>query len=217
MGSTTTLPGKSVVNRPAVQPGSGAPTKRAGAIAQATGSQSAPKPAGYGLPCATCMTYYSADLTVCPVCNGSDRVAAPAAQSRMPVSPIEQIPDPTLLEQERERFFQEFNAQLPFQTADWESAGRRCIRDENHNGEFASAAVCEDCYEQLQQRADVLEAALHMDLREAAQIVYDAVWADPSDPTLTYKNAAHALLNELRKRSGLFTRFTLFSQQTMAD
>jgi hypothetical protein len=37
---------------------------------------------------------------------------------------------------------------------------------------------------------DVCEAALHIDLKEAAQIVYDAVWADPSDPSKTYINAA---------------------------
>jgi hypothetical protein len=50
---------------------------------------------------------------------------------------------------------------------------------------------------------DVLEAALHMDLKEAAQVIYDAVWADTSDSTRTYQNAARALLGELRKRAGL--------------
>ena len=48
-----------------------------------------------------------------------------------------------------------------------------------------------------------MEAALHIDLKEAAQIVYEAVWSDPSDPTKTYQNAAQALLTELRKRSGI--------------
>ena len=38
-----------------------------------------------------------------------------------------------------------------------------------------------------------------------AQIIYEAVWADPSDPTKTYTNAASALLSELRKRSGVST------------
>jgi hypothetical protein len=33
--------------------------------------------------------------------------------------------------------------------------------------------------------------------------VYDAVWADPSDPGKTYQNAASALLTELRKRAGI--------------
>jgi len=44
---------------------------------------------------------------------------------------------------------------------------------------------------------------MHIDLNEAAQIIYDAVWADPSDPTKTYANAAQALLCELRRRSGI--------------
>ena len=52
---------------------------------------------------------------------------------------------------------------------------------------------------------DVLEAALRIELKEAAQIVYDAVWADPSDPGQTYQNAASALMNELRKRAGITT------------
>ena len=52
-----------------------------------------------------------------------------------------------------------------------------------------------------------MEAALHIDLKEAAQIVYDAVWSDPSDPSKTYQNAAQALLSELRQRSGI-TRLT---------
>jgi hypothetical protein len=48
-----------------------------------------------------------------------------------------------------------------------------------------------------------MEAALHMDLKDASQIVYDAVWSDPSDPNKTYQNAAQALLMELRKRAGV--------------
>ena len=48
-----------------------------------------------------------------------------------------------------------------------------------------------------------MEAAMHIDVREAAQIIYDAVWADPSDPAKTYQNAASALLTEIRKRAGM--------------
>jgi hypothetical protein len=48
-----------------------------------------------------------------------------------------------------------------------------------------------------------MEAALHMDIKEAAQLVYDAVWADTSDTTKTYQNAAHALLLEVRRRAGV--------------
>ena len=59
------------------------------------------------------------------------------------------------------------------------------------------------CFDKLQERIDVVEAALHIDVKEAAQIVYDAVWADTSDTTKTYQNAAHALLAELRRRAGV--------------
>jgi hypothetical protein len=55
----------------------------------------------------------------------------------------------------------------------------------------------------LQQRIDHMEAALLIDPKDAATIVYDAVWSDPSDPTQTYANAAQALLNELRIRAGV--------------
>jgi hypothetical protein len=48
-----------------------------------------------------------------------------------------------------------------------------------------------------------MEAALHMDIKEAAKIVYEAVWADTSDPNKTYLNAANALLAELRRRGGI--------------
>ena len=33
------------------------------------------KPAGYGLPCAKCKTYYLANLNACPVCKSSERVS----------------------------------------------------------------------------------------------------------------------------------------------
>ncbi len=48
-----------------------------------------------------------------------------------------------------------------------------------------------------------MEAALHMDAKDAAKIVYEAVWADTSDPNATYLNAAKALLSELHKRAGI--------------
>jgi hypothetical protein len=42
-----------------------------------------------------------------------------------------------------------------------------------------------------------------MDAKEGAKIVYEAVWADTSDPNTTYLNAATALLSELRNRAGI--------------
>ena len=81
--------------------------------------------------------------------------------------------------------------------------GRICTFGEHHPGDSSNAEICTGCYERIQERLDVCEAALHLDLKEAAQIIYDAVWADPSDPTKTYQNAASALLTELRKRAGI--------------
>jgi hypothetical protein len=80
-----------------------------------------------------------------------------------------------------------------------------CTLAERHAQGAEAASICKPCYDRLQERVDVFEAALHMDLKEAAQIIYDAVWADPSDPSKTYTNAASALLSELRKRSGVST------------
>jgi len=54
-----------------------------------------------------------------------------------------------------------------------------------------------------------------IDAKEAAHLVYEAVWSDPSDPSKTYINAAQALLNELRRRAGIPTVLGPF--QTLAD
>ena len=78
-----------------------------------------------------------------------------------------------------------------------------CSIEGNHRDAFEPAEVCQECYMRLQQRVDLLEAALHMDLIEATRVVYEAVWSDPSDPSKTYQNAAGAVLTELRKRAGI--------------
>ena len=168
------------------------------------------KQIGYGLPCAKCRTYYRADLTACPVCKTSERVSVAPTRTPIPSAPAENLPDPVLLEQERERFLREFNAHMAtLQIPGNATSLVRCKKEENHQNGFASATICQECYEHLQERVDVLEAALHIDLKEAAQIVYDAVWADPSDSNKTYENAANALLTELRKRSGVPQTFAL--------
>jgi hypothetical protein len=38
----------------------------------------------YGLPCAQCKIYYSADLLVCPVCQCRERVPARAISGGVP-------------------------------------------------------------------------------------------------------------------------------------
>lgn len=171
------------------------------------GAEEAPKATGYGLPCAKCRTYYAADLASCPICHNQERVrpalpivAGPAG----PVGPEDETPDPDLLEQERERFLREFKNQMYASQAQIQvSESFRCNLDDNHPGDFEAAEVCKGCYDRLQERVDLMEAALHLELKEATQIVYDAVWADTSDTGKTYENAAQALLTEIRKRAGI--------------
>lgn len=164
------------------------------------------KPSGYGLPCAKCHLYYPADLDVCPTCQHPERVSAivPKVLQTPIQSSGEVVPDSAVVEQEREEFLRQFKAQLLEAHADVMSAPEAvCKLEEHHSAEAAPAEICSSCYEQLQERVDVLEAAFHIDLKEATQIVYDAVWADASDPSKTYQNAANALVSELRKRAGI--------------
>lgn len=159
----------------------------------------------YGLPCSNCGTYYAANLTACPICSSSDRVnAAAMAKPAIQQHEATELPDADELEAERERFLREFKAQLYAAHVQINTAATfRCGLEQNHIGSFEAAAICKACYDHIQERADQMEAALHIDLKEAAQIVFDAVWADPSDPSKTYLNAAQALLTELRKRAGI--------------
>ena len=172
-----------------------------------------PRRIGYGLPCVKCKTYYAADLSMCPVCKSEERVSpvVDAAASSIPNVPETALPAPddAALEEERERFLREFKSQSyasqvqadPAQTEPEKSMG--CSIEGNHRDGFEPAEVCQECYMRLQQRVDLLEASLHMDLIEATRVVYEAVWSDPSDPSKTYQNAAGAILTELRKRAGI--------------
>ena len=162
------------------------------------------KSSGYGLPCAKCRLYYSANLDICPTCNTQERVSP----SVVPVVPksqaaAEPAPDSEVVEKEREAFLKEFKSQLFAAHAEVASSPVVCSLGEQHVQGAETASICRPCYDRLQERVDVCEAALHMDVKDAAQIVYDAVWADPSDPSKTYTNAASALLTELRKRAGV--------------
>jgi hypothetical protein len=172
-----------------------------------------PRRIGYGLPCAKCKTYYAADLSMCPVCKSEERVSpvVDALGNSSPSLPesVLPVPDDATLEEERERFLREFKSQVyashvQIDPAQIESEkGLGCRVEENHQGAFEPATVCRNCYVRLQKRVDLLEASLHMDLIEATRVVYEAVWADPSDPSKTYQNAARAVLTELRKRAGV--------------
>lgn len=168
---------------------------------------SSEKPAGYGLPCAHCRTYYLASLKACPVCQSSERVSAVALEPTHEIQTATRN-DHAVLDQERESFLREFKAKL-FEAHRQinPAAYAQCSFASNGNEAHEPATVCRSCHDHLQSKVDLCEAALHMDLQEAAQVIYDAVWADPSDSSKTYMNAAQALLRELRKRAGLSAVF----------
>jgi hypothetical protein len=169
------------------------------------------RPTGYGLPCANCRLYYPANVDVCPACNCKERVSAKVARVIPKVQPaVEPVPDTAVVEQEREAFLKQFKSQLFTAQADVPNSPGICTLGEHHVQGAEAASICKPCYDRLQERVDVCEAALHIDLKEAAQIIYDAVWADPSDPSKTYTNAASALIGELRKRSGIANVIGLF-------
>jgi hypothetical protein len=193
---------------------------------RATGAAAAPrtqydevrKPSGYGLPCVKCHLYYPADMDACPICETKERVAPVVA--KLPPKAAEAVaetaPDVEVLEKEREEFLRQFKSQLFAAHAEVANEiPSACNLAENHPGEADKAEICKPCYERLQERVDVCEGAFHMDLKEAAQIIYDAVWADPSDPSKTYTNAANALMVELRKRAGISGLLGPF--QTLSD
>jgi hypothetical protein len=117
---------------------------------------------------------------------------------------LETIPDAAALEEERDRFLRELSAQLREASSTAQDGEvLACVKTSAHAHEPRAAEICRDCYDHLQESADRMEAALHMDVKEAGKIVYEAVWADTSDPDQTYVNAAQALLNALRSRAGL--------------
>jgi hypothetical protein len=143
-------------------------------------------------------------MTACPICKSAERVSPTAVAARPVVSVVAEQEAAAQLGGDRERFLKELKSQaFASHTQINAAATFRCVLEHQHNGSSEPAAVCHSCYSDLKQFADRMEAALHMDTKEAARIVYEAVWADTSDPTKTYQNAAAALLLELRKRAGI--------------
>jgi hypothetical protein len=164
-------------------------------------------------------------MRVCPICKSPDRVSptAPLAHAYSVASAASQPASHlttgtqitgtqivatqntgTQIGDDRERFLKELKSQaFASHTQINATATFRCVLEHQHSGATEPAAVCHSCYGEARQQADRMEAALHLDANEAARIVYEAVWADTSDPNLTYLNAATALLSELRKRAGI--------------
>jgi hypothetical protein len=164
-------------------------------------AQPSPRHVGYGLPCSKCGTYYMADLSVCPICNSRERVSPSNIATSARLQNTRSVPIAFDRAGKREHLPKAVDSQLLS-----EAAIPCCSLEQKHQGDYEPAAICQRCYDQLQQRADLVEVALQIDLKEAAKIIYDAVWADPSDPSKTYQNDAHALLTELRERSGITER-----------
>jgi hypothetical protein len=167
-----------------------------------------PRRVGYGLPCIKCKTYYAADLSACPVCKTEERVlpmpvGSVHSAANLPESVVP-APDDSALEEERERFLREFKARVyATEMETHATTGLGCNLEGSHEGELEPATICQTCYTRLQQRVDLLDAALRMEVKEATQVIYEAVWSDPSDPSKTYHNAARALLAALRQRAGM--------------
>ena len=170
----------------------------------APGIPSEKKAIGYGMPCSRCHAYYPADMHVCPICKSPDRVSPTAPVVHSMPSAVPQPATGAQIDDDRERFLKELKSQaFASHTQINAAATFRCVLEHQHSGATEPAAVCHSCYGEARQQADRLEAALHMDAKEAAKIVYEAVWADTSDPNTTYLNAATALLSELRNRAGI--------------
>ena len=162
------------------------------------------KAVGYGLPCSQCHAYYPADMDACPICKSQVRVSPTEPVLHSMVSLAPPPASNTQIDDERERFLKELKSQAFASHNQIDaSATFRCVLGHQHTGATEPAAVCHSCYSEARQEADRMEAALHMDAKEAAKIVYEAVWADTSDPNTTYLNAANALLTEVRKRAGI--------------
>ncbi len=188
------------------------------------------RPARFGLPCANCKAYYASDLSACPICKCAERVPAEEAEAesanRLKKPPagvlqgalgcfnnLDSTPGckrPMRLalhcDEDGERFLWESKMLLYAHTEEINAGPTSpCILDENHNPQSECASICLSCYDGLREKLARTEAALLIDLHEAAQIVYEAVWADPSptDPSRTYHSAAQALLNELWQRAGI--------------
>jgi len=162
------------------------------------------KPVGYGMPCSRCHAYYPADMHVCPICKSPERVS-PTEPAVHPTAAFAAQPAAgAQIDAERERLLKELKSQaFASHTQINATATFRCVLEHQHSGATEPAAVCHSCYSDVRHRADIMEAALHIDAKDAAKIVYDAVWADTSDPNATYLNAAKALLSELHKRAGI--------------
>lgn len=140
----------------------------------------------------------------CPICRCPERVQPTDKVKHSIPAPVAEPAPGSQIDVERERLLKELKSQaFASHTQINTAATFRCVLSHQHTGSTEPAAVCHTCYSEERQKADRMEAALHIDPKDAAKIVYDAVWADTSDPSASYANAAAALLVELRRRAGI--------------
>ncbi len=143
-------------------------------------------------------------MDACPICKSKQRMTPGKAVADTVSASAATVhsEEAKRLAEERERL-RELKSQIYASQPQVPATTFRCALDQNHDGTVEPAAICHSCYGEARQQADRAESALRMDAKEAAKIVYEAVWADTSDPDKTYYNAAVALLGELRKRAGM--------------
>jgi hypothetical protein len=194
-----------VVNPSVVATTFSAPGLKSSSVAPAL-EPGAARSIGYGMPCAKCRAYYPSDMNACPICKSTERLSMANGNVRLgsaAVAPSASLSDEAKrLVEEREKL-RELKSQIYASQPQVPATTFRCALDQNHDNTVEPAAVCHSCYGEMRQQVVRMEAALHMDAKEAAKIVYEAVWADTSDPDKTYYNAAVSLLGELRKRAGM--------------
>lgn len=186
---------------------------------------------GYGLPCRNCTAYYAANVIGCPYCGSVERSPATGTNTLHP--PVFKEKDPCDLQSNIQdaRSRARLDAppgNIPVSNEALGGTPRNpdgqlsvshslsanpinplqalpCSVEGNHINGNQPAAVCTSCYTEITERLQQIEAALCIDVRETAQLIYDAVWLDPSpsDSTRTYKNAAEAVLREIGRRANL--------------
>jgi hypothetical protein len=180
------------------------------------------RPTRFGLTCTNCKAFYDSDLPACPICKSVERVPAEEAKAKSAVSPGVRCvavrdcvadnatgqckPQMQLAlhrDEDGECLLLESSSVLCARTDEIDTGNcSLCILHENQHTQSEYASICLN-YEKLREKFARTEAALLIDLREAAQIIYRAVWSDPAptEPSRTYQNAAEALLNELCRRA----------------
>ncbi len=172
-----------------------------------------PRRIGYGLPCVKCKTYYAADLSMCPVCKSEERVS-PVVEFRQLApwgSGNRAARARRCRARGRTRAFlarvQVSGLRFPWLALDpseidsnevWAAAWQAIIRADSKPPPYARPVMraCRSGWTCWRRPCT-------WTLIEATLVVYEAVWADPSDPSKTYQNAARAVLGELHKRAGI--------------